>query len=175
MFSFKLATTQDIREITNLVNSAFRGESSKVGWTTEADLLGGQRTDDDKISEMILAFESRIELVLKNNELIGCIHIKKESDAIYFGMLTVKPNLQNLGTGKLLLRRLEELTRNWGFQKIRMTVISQRKELIDFYERRGYRWTGRIEPFPEHDPRFGIPKTNLIFHVFEKDLSELQK
>jgi GNAT superfamily N-acetyltransferase len=96
--------------------------------------------------------------------------IKKDNEYVYFGMLTVRPTLQNKGAGKLLLSRLEDLAREWGYQKIRMTVISQREELIAFYQRRGFNFTGETEPFPENDPRFGLPKTKLIFHVFEKIL-----
>lgn len=169
MIHFRKAEIEDAENITELVNSAYRGDSSKAGWTTEADLLDGQRTDPEGIREMIQ--KDRIELVSEKDELLGCIYIRKENDAAYFGMLTVKPTLQNKGTGKLLLERLETLTRDWGHTKIRMTVISSRKELIEYYERRGFRWTGATEPFPENDPRFGLPKTKLIFHVFEKNLS----
>ncbi len=168
--TFRKADVNDIHKLTELVNSAYRGEGSKVGWTTEADLLGGQRTDPDKIAEMISASDSQIELAIEKGELQGCIYIKKEDEYVYFGMLTVRPNLQNKGAGKLLLSRLEDLTREWGYQKIRMTVISQREELIAFYQRRGFNFTGETEPFPENDPRFGLPKTKLIFHVFEKIL-----
>jgi GNAT superfamily N-acetyltransferase len=170
MMTFRKADVNDINKLTELVNSAYRGEGSKVGWTTEADLLGGQRTDPDKIAEMISASDSQIELAIEKGELQGCIYIKKEDEYVYFGMLTVRPNLQNKGAGKLLLSRLEDLTREWGYQKIRMTVISQREELIAFYQRRGFNFTGETEPFPENDPRFGLPKTKLIFHVFEKIL-----
>lgn len=167
--TYRKAEAEDAEKLCELVNSAYRGVSSKVGWTTEADLLDGQRTDLVGIKEMIHA--DRIELVLQDNKILGCIYIRKESDAVYFGMLTVKPDLQNQGTGKLLLKRLEDLTLEWGYTKIRMTVINSRKELIDYYERRGFRWTGETEPFPDHDPRFGLPKTKLLFHVFEKTLS----
>ncbi len=170
MMTFRKADINDIHKLTELVNSAYRGEGSKVGWTTEADLLGGQRTDADKISEMISDADSQIELAIEEGELQGCIYIKKHHEYVYFGMLTVRPTLQNKGAGKLLLSRLEDLTRKWGYQKIRMTVISQREELIAFYQRRGFNFTGETEPFPENDPRFGLPKTKLIFHVFEKNL-----
>lgn len=168
MITFRKAELADIEKLNELVNSAYRGESSKAGWTTEADLLDGQRTDPDGLREMIE--KDRIELAFLGHDLLGCIYIKKEPEHVYFGMLTVKPTLQNQGTGKLLLNRMEELTKEWGLNKIRMTVINSRKELIAYYERRGFKWTGETEPFPEHDPRFGLPKTKLTFHVFEKIL-----
>lgn len=168
MVIFRKAELTDAEKIVELVNSAYRGESSKAGWTTEADLLGGQRTDAEGIKEMIE--QDRIELLLESQDILGCIYIRKESEALYFGMLTVRPTLQNKGSGKLLLNHLEDLALDWGYKKIRMTVINSRKELIAYYERRGYQWTGETEPFPENDPRFGIPKTRLEFNVFEKKL-----
>lgn len=168
MITFRKANFEDADKLNYLVNSAYRGDSSRSGWTTEADLLGGQRVDPEGIRDMIR--NDRIEIALEGDEILGCIYIKRIQDFVYFGMLTVNPALQNKGTGKLLLNHLEKLTKDWGYKKIRMTVINSRKELIAFYERRGFQWTGETEPFPENDPRFGLPKTKLLFHVFEKIL-----
>ena len=170
MINFRKAGINDSELISTLVNSAYRGESSKKGWTTEADLLGGQRTDAEKIQEMIEDPDSHIELAEKDGQMLGCVYLKKEKTVLYFGMLTVNPTLQNQGIGKILLNRIEELAVNWGIKTIRMTVISVRKELIEYYERRGYKRTGNKEPFPENDPRFGLPKTKLEFHEFAKTL-----
>ena len=170
MIEFRTALPTDIDAINLLVNSAYRGDSSKKGWTTEADLLGGQRTDSEKILEMIQDPSARIELATENNAILGCVYLKKESDTMYFGMLTVNPNLQARGIGKLLITHLENVARHENCKTIRMTVISQRNELIAFYERRGYQFTGKTEPFPENDPRFGLPKTKLLFHEFAKKL-----
>lgn len=170
MITFRKAEMTDAQKISDLVNSAYRGDSSKVGWTTEADLLGGQRTDLEKIQEMLANPKGRFELAMDGENILGCVYLSKEESSVYFGMLTVNPYLQNKGTGKLLLNRLEELAREWGYKQIRMTVISVRQELIDYYERRGYKRTGKTEPFPENDPRFGLPKTKLEFHEFAKTL-----
>lgn len=170
MINFRKAEIKDSELISTFVNSAYRGEPSKKGWTTEADLLGGQRTDAEKIQEMITDPDSHIELSEKDGQMLGCVYLKKENTVLYFGMLTVDPTLQNQGIGKILLNRIEELADNWGIKSIRMTVISVRKELIEYYERRGYKRTGKTEPFPENDPRFGLPKTKLEFHEFAKTL-----
>ncbi|MCM2351633.1 MAG: GNAT family N-acetyltransferase [Bacteriovoracaceae bacterium] len=170
MITFRKAELNDIEKLHLLVNSAYRGDSSKKGWTTEADLLGGQRTDPEGLKEMINTADAQIELALSEGVILGCVYVRNESDAVYFGMLTVNPELQTQGLGKELLKRVEELTRAWGKNIIRMTVIGQRQELIAFYERRGYQRTGKTEPFPDHDPRFGLPKTKLLFHEFMKKL-----
>jgi N-acetylglutamate synthase-like GNAT family acetyltransferase len=171
MITFRKAELNDIEKLHHLVNSAYRGDFSKKGWTTEADLLGGQRTDPEGLREMIHTPHSQIELALNEGEILGCVYLRNESDAVYFGMLTVNPEQQTQGLGKQLLSRVEELTRAWGKNTIRMTVIGQRHELIAFYERRGYQRTGKTEPFPDHDPRFGLPKTKLLFHEFVKKLA----
>jgi ribosomal protein S18 acetylase RimI-like enzyme len=172
MITFKKANTEDIPQIVTLVNSAYRGESGKVGWTTESDLLGGQRTDPEGIAEMIERTGARIELGLNSNdEILGCVYLEEKADSLYLGMLTVNPHLQSKGLGKELLLRSEEIARELGLKQIKLTVISIRKELIAFYERRGYQRTGVSEPFPEHDPRFGLPKTKgLMFEEFAKKI-----
>ena len=170
MMTYRKAEISDIPSLHLLVNSAYRGESSKKGWTTEADLLDGQRTDPDGLKEMIQDPHSRIELATDNDKILGCVYLKNEDECLYFGMLTVNPELQTQGIGKKLLQRVEELAREMKKNTIRMTVIGQRDELIAFYERRGYRRTGKTEPFPAHDPRFGLPKTNLVFHEFKKTI-----
>jgi GNAT superfamily N-acetyltransferase len=171
MIKFRKAEIEDASAIVTLVNSAYRGEEAKVGWTTEAYILDGQRTDSEKIIEMIQNPGSMIGLAVEDDVILGCINIQKESNSVYFGMLTVKPSLQAKGLGKQLLIYMEDLTKTWGYKKVRMTVIEGRKELLEFYERRGYQATGMTEPFPE-DPRYGLPKSKLILRVFEKILSE---
>lgn len=170
MMHFIKATDSHIESIVELVNSAYRGEESKLGWTTEADLLGGQRTDFEQIQEMISSKDAEVQLVFFNDNLIGCFYLHKENESLYFGMLTVKPSMQGLGYGKKILEEIERKAIEWEFKKITMTVISLRVELIAFYQRKGFQWTGEVRPFPSHDPRFGIPKTDLLFHVFEKKI-----
>ena len=167
MTAFRAAVATDAPALCALVNSGYRGESSKKGWTTEADLLGGQRTDEDKLREMIAAKDSRVELAFaEDGALLGCVHLKKEAGgSCYLGMLTVDPQRQAAGLGKEILKRSEELARAWGCGRMRMTVISVRGELIAFYERRGYARTGATEPFPSGDPRFGLPKVEGLMFV----------
>lgn len=164
MPAFRAAGPKDVAAICALVNSAYRGEGSKRGWTTEADLLGGQRTDEEKLREMIS--EGRVELAEEDGVLVGCVHLKKEpSGACYLGMLTIDPARQAAGLGKKLLARSEGLASEWGCRHLRMCVISVRAELIAYYERLGYEKTGVEEPFPEEDPRFGLPKVKGLKFV----------
>jgi GNAT superfamily N-acetyltransferase len=172
VISFRAAVPADADAVVSLVNSAYRGESSKRGWTTEADLLGGQRTDSGKVLEMVGDAASQVELGFQDRALVACVYLRREQGrSCYLGMLTVDPVLQAAGLGKLLLERSESLASGWGCRRMRMTVIGRREELIAWYERRGYRRTGRTEPFPVGDPRFGLPKVaDLEFQELEKSL-----
>ena len=165
------ASLNDAKEIVDLVNSAYRGEGSKQGWTTEADLLDGIRTDEDAIKEIITLPHSVILLCYNDaGTLIGCVHLQQQDHEVYLGMLTVRPQLQGAGIGKKLLRSAEAWARNVGADAISMTVISIRTELIAWYERHGYIRTGDTKPFPSSDARFGIPKQPLTFFVLKKEL-----
>lgn len=168
---FSTAQISDAKKIVQFVNSAYRGEYSKKGWTTEADLLDGQRTDVEKISEMILEEHGTIEMLSINDQLVGCVYLKHEGDTTYLGMLTVEPTKQNAGLGRALMVHAEAWAREHMAKKIRMTVIQHRTELIAYYNRKGYVITGKTEPFPMEDPRFGLPKrTDLVFVELVKEL-----
>jgi ribosomal protein S18 acetylase RimI-like enzyme len=170
--AYRRATPNDIPLIVSLVNAAYRGESSKMGWTTEADILGGQRTDEEEIARLIAEKDSLILLCLKDGEAIGTTHLKKVEDGAYLGMFTIKPLLQGKGIGKQFLAAAEETAQEqWRASKLTMSVITLRPELIAYYERRGYRRTGRFGAFPQ-DPRFGIPKVDgLQFEYLEKSFT----
>lgn len=171
--SFRAATLADIDNLVALVTSAYRGDASKQGWTTEADMLDGQRIDPEALSRDIGRERSRIILVERDAQLLACAHVAEEDGAGYFGMFSVNPNLQGSGIGKAVLAEAERIAaEEWNLPAMRMTVIDIRDELIAFYERRGYVRTGLKKPFPYGDERYGIPKRNdLRFEVLEKSLA----
>ena len=167
------ATAADIPTLHHLIESAYRGESAKRGWTHEADLLDGQRTDSSELSA-IFADERQVMLaVRKMTDIIGCVNLTRlNNDVAYLGMLTVTPAIQAGGVGKQLIAASEDYVQEkWHIKTIEMTVIRQRTELIAWYKRQGYRQTGETRPFPLDDPRFGLPKTcELEFTVLSKML-----
>ena len=169
---FRAATDADIDAIVALVTSAYRGESSRAGWTTEADLLDGARIDPEVLRADIARDGSRVVLAERDGALLACAHVAIEGDAGYFGMFSVVPGLQGGGIGKQVLAECERIVRDdWRLPAMRMTVIDVRDELIAFYQRRGYRRTGITKPFPYGDARFGEPKRDdLRFEVLEKAL-----
>lgn len=172
MLHFRRATPADIDRIVALVESAYRGESSRAGWTTEADFLDGQRTDAAEVATCMARPCSRIMLAERSERLLACAHVAQEEGAACFGMFAVSPPLQGGGIGKRLLAECERIAREeWGLPAMRMSVIDIRHELIAFYERRGYRRTGQFRPFPYGQERFGLPRRDdLRFVVLERNL-----
>jgi GNAT superfamily N-acetyltransferase len=159
---YRDATVEDVSAVVALVESAYRGESSRAGWTTEADLLDGQRTDAASVGRIISASTSRMLLAIE----------RREGGVCYFGMFAVSPLLQGGGIGRGLLAEAERIARDeWGGAAMEMTVITQRRDLIAWYERRGYTSTGESQPFPHGDARFGLPRRDdLSFDVLAKPL-----
>jgi len=170
---FRPATLADIPALVVLVTSAYRGETSKQGWTTEADLLDGQRIDPEVLRQDIERPQSRIVIAERDGVMLACAHIAEENGAGYFGMFSVRPDQQGGGLGKIMMSEVERIVRDeWRLPAMRMTVIDIREELIAFYERRGYIRTGIKKPFPYGDERFGIPKRDdLRFEILEKPLT----
>jgi ribosomal protein S18 acetylase RimI-like enzyme len=165
-----IATPQDAFELDALVNSAYRGESSRKGWTTEADLLDGTRIDETAIHSLIEKSDTTILTYREEGELLGCVELRLQEGKLYLGMLSVKPNTQGQGIGKKLMAAAEDHARNAGVNRVFMTVISVRTELIDWYKRHGYQLTGERKPFEVPDSRWGIPKQELEFVVLEKKI-----
>jgi predicted N-acetyltransferase YhbS len=165
----RIATMNDIPALNELVNGAYRGEGSKQGWTTEADLLDGIRTSENSLREMMERPDAVILVAEEENEMKGCVYLEKQDDALYLGMLTVRPSLQGRGLGAQLIDAAEERATQIGCKKISMTVITIREELIAYYKRKGFRDNGERKLFP-NNPKFGIPKRELEFLVMEKEI-----
>lgn len=162
------ATLTDVAELNILINSAYRGEESKKGWTTETDLVGGIRIDEPMLIDYL---NNDAITILKytnaDGNIIGTVYLEVKEDKLYLGMFSVSPALQNGGVGRALIEEAEVIAKQLGLHTISMTVIRSRKELISWYERRGYAFTGEIQPFHDHG-RFGAPKELIELIVMEK-------
>lgn len=170
--TYRDAAAADVKQLVALIESAYRGESARATWTSEADLLGGQRTDKQGVLDVIKADGSRLLMVESDGELVACCQLEHRGPAAYFGMFAVDPGAQGGGLGKRIIAEAERLARaEWGVGEMHMTVIVQRADLIAWYERRGYRRTGQLTPFPYGDERFGIPqRDDLAFELLVKPL-----
>jgi len=170
--AISVATIADAAAVTSLLNSAYRGESSKQGWTTEAHLIAGNvRTKESSVKEVIQQPGSvMLKYTNEQGELTGCVNLQQNGDKIYLGMLSVSPQLQGAGIGKQLLKAAEEYALQVDCKAVYMTVISVRTELINWYERYGYKDTGERKPFAE-DGESGTHLQTLEFMVMEKAIS----
>ena len=162
------AAIVDISQLNRLINSAYRGESSKKGWTTEANILEGLRTTEEELKEILADSKNTILKFSHDDQIQACVLLIEKEQKLYLGMLTVSPELQNSGIGKQLLHQAETHALALGLPRIVMTVISVRTELIDWYKRHGYVDTGKREPFPSSDVHIPISELPLEFMVLEK-------
>lgn len=169
---FRAATVEDVPDLVRLVESAYRGQASRAGWTTEADLLDGQRLDAAMATAAVTAPDGLVLLGLDGGAPVGCCQLERRDGYAYFGMFAVDPRRQGAGLGRAVLAGAERhAAEHWGATELRMTVITQRSDLIGWYERRGYVRTGETSPFPYGDRRFGIPRRDdLRFEVLVKKL-----
>jgi GNAT superfamily N-acetyltransferase len=173
-FSVQKAGAADIPALVALINSAYRGESSRRGWTTEEHLVGGQRTDASSIARMIDTPGQLILALRMDGALCGCVSLEEiAARSCYLGLLTVRPDLQAAGIGRRLLAAAEAwAAQHFGSRHVEMTVVELRTELIAWYQRRGYQLTGEIRPFPYEDQRFGLPKRDdLRFVVLRRRIA----
>ena len=164
------ATAADIPTLVPLVNAAYRGQDddSPKGWTSESHLIQGARTNAAGIIELLDAPHSIVLLCIgEKGILLGCVHLQKQEDILYLGMLSVWPERQGQGIGKYLLTAAADHAAKTNCSKIGITVISARPELIAWYERHGYKRTGEVQPF-HHGEKFGIQKQPLELAVLEK-------
>jgi ribosomal protein S18 acetylase RimI-like enzyme len=166
------ATTADIPALVPLVNAAYRGhgDDSPKGWTNESHLIRGARTNAADITELLQTPHSVIlKCIDEDDQLAGCVHLEKQEDKLFLGMLSVWPKRQGQGIGKYVLTASANYAAKNNCSKIHLTVISARPELIAWYERHGFQRTGEIQPFHVGE-KFGIQKQPLELVVLEKHI-----
>ena len=172
---YRYAGPADVAAVVALVDSAYRGDGSRAGWTSEAELIDGQRTDAAMVSALLDDPGVHVLLAEEASVLQVCCELQepdRPGAAAYFGMFAVRPSRQRGGYGRIFLAEAERIAReDFGAATMEMTVIRQRDALIAWYERRGYQRTGQTKPFPYGDDRFGTPKVaDLEFVTLAKPL-----
>jgi GNAT superfamily N-acetyltransferase len=167
----RLATLDDAEVLTQLINRAYRGDSSRKGWTTEADLLTGSRINAEEVRDIIRSHNNVYLVGEENAQLIACVNLTQTDKGGYLGMFVIEPSEQARGLGKSFMQAAEAFVKeNWKLTTMWLTVITVRSELIAYYERRGYVRTGRFSPFPVHLIDGAALVENLEFEEMEKSL-----
>jgi len=169
--SISIAQPKDISALVSLMDRAYRGEVSRQGWTSEADLfIGNKRTNEETVTKLINKPGAVFLKYTNENGIIdGCVFLHKKESRLYLGMFSVSPSEQGKGIGKRLLNAADEYAKEQHCSLIHMTVITVREDLIAWYEKNGYQRTGKVLPFPV-DERFGIPTQPLELVVLEKQV-----
>ena len=171
--TFRAATPADVRAVVSLIQSAYRGEEALRGWTTEAELVDGQRTTTEEVAGIVTRNGGRVLLAEQGGTMIACCRLERRPDAtVYLGMLAVRPERQSGGVGRAVMQEAERVARDeWGARRMQMQVISIRHELIAWYRRLGYEDTGETQPFPYDDPTDVPRRPGLEFVMLTKTLT----
>jgi ribosomal protein S18 acetylase RimI-like enzyme len=169
------AAEQDFSAIIDLVNNAYRGTGDVASWNIETGIIAGTRLTESLLREDLATRPNAHFLITRDPEskaIIGTVWLEpEEHDAWYLGLFTIDPVHQKLHLGRELLTAAEDFAKSRGGRAIRMGVLNVRDTLIAWYERRGYSRTGKTEPYPYGDNRFGTPLRNdLEFVILEKPL-----
>ncbi len=167
-----IATTADVPSLINLLNSAYRGEAAKKGWTHEADLIEGEeRMDAESLQQMMQDPDAVIVKYSIAGQIAGCVYLQKQQETLYLGMLSVLPGLQAKGIGKQLLGFADQYAKKIHCKRIEMKVISKRPELVAWYQRQGYHDSGKRIPF-DAKPKFGVPREPVEFMIMLKEMKD---
>ena len=172
--TFRTASAADVPAVAALVERAYRGPVAATGWTTETELLTGPRTSNRHVAELVAEPGSRFALAEAASTLVGSALVQAPDTpggAAYLGMFAVDPGHQGGGVGRAVVAAAERTVRElWAAPAVRLTVISLRAELIEWYERRGFVRTGRHLPFPFHEAS-GALRTDFDLVEMQKDLA----
>ncbi|KAK2736997.1 acetyltransferase [Colletotrichum kahawae] len=130
---FRPAPPADIPLLLPLIRSAYRGLSSRKGWTTEAHLVADQRIDEAGLLAKITHPDGVVLLVTDDSALdtdtdastppLSCCEVIRKPDGktAYFGLFAVDPEKQAGGVGRRVLGYAEEFARReWGVGRIEM-------------------------------------------------------
>jgi len=166
-YHIQTVTESDIPAITQLVNSAYQGEPGSKSWTSEGEIVTGQRTTEDIVRNLLQQPSITMLKCIDEQTIVGCVLLEKKENTLYLGMLSVDPQLQASGIGKLLLQHGELFAREHNYDTVTITVIDIRHELIDWYKRKGYRPTGNSQPFSNHSSK---ALANFSFMEMKKEL-----
>ncbi|HSA56694.1 MAG TPA: GNAT family N-acetyltransferase [Gemmatimonadaceae bacterium] len=134
------AAPADGSALVRVINRAYR---------VEEFFVVGDRTTDDDVARR-LALPGAAFLVVDDEEpgrLAGAVFVEVRKDRGYFGLLSVDPDRQRRGLGRLLVRAAEAHCRAAGCRFMDLDVVNLRRELPGFYRSLGYEDTGSA-PFP---------------------------
>lgn len=162
-----LAIQDDLQEIVELLNTAYR---SNLGWTHEHDIITGDRIRQVQLQHQLEQSNFKLFVLKVDHQLVGCIGLTHQDEAVEIGSFAIQPEKQNLGYGAVLLKFVEQYVADMqlGLDLI-MSVLNIRHELIAYYQRKGYQQTGETFPYPL-DAHVGVPKVPVHLLILKKTL-----
>ena len=128
----RVADPEDTEALSRVINAAFR--------KAESFLIDHDRIDLQTVQEL---FKAGTFLVAEENKVVvGCVHVEMRGDRSYLGLLSVNPDGQKAGVGSKLMTAAEDYCAKAGSHFMDLRIVNVRKELPEFYHRRGYVETG---------------------------------
>ena len=126
--SVRRARTEDAPAIAALVNRAY---------SVEGFFVDGERTSTVEIAKLV---ESGTFLVLEDVQgPAAAVYVDPTG---YFGMLSVREDVQGMGLGTRLVRVAEAVCEAMGATSVRLKIVNLREELGRWYRSLGYREVG---------------------------------
>lgn len=170
--SFRIAQPEDAPEIVRLINSALRPQPGKGGWTSEASLVSGERTNLDEVKKIINQASNVFILGLHNDTIVACVHVDGSTpEEAYLGTMAVEPSLQNSGIAKAMGAFTNEYaSTKMGAHFLVTQILAPRPELISLSFKYGYQQTGRAFPY-KGDQGIGTPKLDKLVMIELQRLS----
>ncbi|MGN6376344.1 MAG: GNAT family N-acetyltransferase [Sphingomonas sp.] len=166
--TFRRATLADVEALQLLVQRAYRGDTAAASWSHEGEVATGERISRAAIATLITATTSIVSVAEVGGRLGGTSLVEEIApEQCTIRLLSVEPALQARGIGSRLLDNAEAEARScFAAQVARIEVLDQKRKLIAYYERRGYRPTGAARPYPH---QLSVP-AQLV--TFEKRLPD---
>ncbi len=108
--------------------------------------MGTDKTWDSEsnYSSMIEDDKKRIIVAVDGDKVIGVIIITYfGAEVSWFFRLVVKKGYREHGVGSKLLKKAEKIAKRKGAKEVGFYVNTSKKELYEYYSKRGYKTSGR--------------------------------
>jgi ribosomal protein S18 acetylase RimI-like enzyme len=170
------ATIGDINDLYRIIQAAYRTNN---GWTNEAKLVSGERVTKDELRAIIQKGHDPLIVAVDDGKVVGCISaeashlhpsLQLPDYSALIGLFSVDPELQSRGIGRLLFNAcIDHVKTTWKCKYAVLWVIETRSDLLKWYEKMGFKFTGDLRDFVMPDK---LRVAGLKFKIYIKSLSE---
>jgi len=139
--SVRRATDDDVPALTRLINAAYR-DLGEMG-------LNFTGVSQDEATTRTRMNGCEVFVIERQERLVGTVKIRiRDADGIRYAELTqlaVDPAQQHGGLGTRLVGHVEQRAIELGVERVRLDTAIPARDLVRWYERRGYAAIGEIQ------------------------------